>query len=231
MIYALLSSWLMMWMPVGGDHRGAVVATVAAGATVASDSRTYTLAMPTAQMVSVLRTELFVDSGRLYPCRGNPACSSWGHDLALSAPGVKIDGPRLVFTVHVSGTYAINAMFAPSIAGDLVVSAVPVARNGLIRITQSAVQAGPASDIVFQGFVQTVHGQIEQMLNDKGTLDLAQYLAMSAKDPKLPPPRLPGVSCVDPSQIQVRSVATDPPSSSVRAMVTVNAPAAGSTGC
>ena len=29
---------------------------------------------------------------------------------------MKIDGPRLVFTVHVSGTYAINAMFAPSIA-------------------------------------------------------------------------------------------------------------------
>jgi hypothetical protein len=225
MIYAMLSSWLMVWMSVGSGHRGAVVAATA------SDPRSYTLAMPTAQMVSVLTTELFVDSGRLYPCRGNPACSSWGHDLALSAPGVKIDGPRLVFTVHVSGTYAINAMFAPSIAGDLVVSAVPVARDGLIHVTQSAVQAGPASDIVFQGFVQTVHGQIEQMLNDKGTLDLAQYLAMSAKNPKLPPPRLPGVSCVDPSQIQVQSVATDPPSSSVRAMVTVNAPAAGSHGC
>jgi hypothetical protein len=224
-IYALLSSWLMLWMPLGGLHQRAAVAATA------PDPRSYTLAMPTAQMVSVLRTELFVDSGRLYPCRGNPACSSWGHDLALSAPGVKIDGPRLVFTVHVSGTYAINAMFAPSIAGDLVVSAVPVARNGLIHVTQSVVQAGPASDIVFQGFVQTVHGQIEQMLNDKGTLDLAQYLAMSAKDPKLPPPRLPGVSCVEPSQIQVQSVATDPPSSSVTAMVTVNAPAGGSRGC
>ncbi len=225
MIYAFLSSWLMVWMPVGGGHRGAVVAATA------PDPRSYTLAMPTAQMVSVLRTELFTDSGRLYPCRGNPACSSWGHDLALSAPGVKIDGPRLVFTVHVSGTYAINAMFAPSIAGDLVVSAVPVARDGLIHVTQSVVQAGPTSDIVFQGFVQTVHGQLEQLLNDKGTLDLAQYLAMSAKNPKLPPPRLPGVSCVEPSQIQVQSVATDPPSSSVRAMVTVNAPAAGSRGC
>jgi hypothetical protein len=224
-IYALLSSWFMLWVPLGGGHRGAGVAATS------RDPRSYTLAMPTAQMVSVLKTELFVDGGRLYPCRGNPACSSWGHDLALSAPGVKVDGPRLVFTVHVSGTYAINAMFAPSIAGDLVVSAVPVARNGLIHVTQSAVQAGPASDIVFQGFVQTLHGQIEQMLNDKGTLDLAQYLAMSAKDPKLPPPRLPGVSCVDPSQIQVQSVATDPPSSSVRAMVTVTAPAAGSAGC
>jgi hypothetical protein len=84
------------------------------------------------------------------------------------------------------------------------------------------VQAGPASDIVFQGFVQTVHGQVEQMINDNGTLDLAQYLAMSAKDPKLPPPRLPGVSCVEPSQIQVQSVATDPPSSSITAMVLVS---------
>jgi hypothetical protein len=224
-IYALLSSWLMVWMPTGGVHRGVVVATPT------PDPRSYTLAMPTAQMVSILKTELFVDSGRLYPCRGNPACSSWGHDLALSAPGVKVDGPRVVFTVHVSGSYAINAMFAPSIAGDLVVSSVPVARNGLIHMTQSAVQAAPTSDIVFQGFVQTVHGQVEQMLNDKGTLDLAQYLAMSAKDPKLPPPRLPGVSCVEPSQIQVQSVATDPPSSSVMAMVLVNAPAAGSRGC
>lgn len=225
-IYAFLSSWLMVWMPIGGGHRGAPPVAAAP-----SDPRSYTLAMPTAQMVSILKTELFVDSGRLYPCRGNPACSSWGHDLALSAPGVKVDGPRIVFTVHVSGSYAINAMFAPSIAGDLVVSAVPVARNGLIHMTQSAVQAAPTSDIVFQGFVQTVHGQIEQMLNDKGTLDLAQYLAMSAKDPKLPPPRLPGVSCVEPSQIQVQSVATDPPSSSVTAMVLVNAPAAGSHGC
>ncbi len=103
--------------PVGasaGVHRHV------AGAGGAVDPRPYTLTMPTAQMVVVLRTELFVDSGRLYPCRGNPACSSWGHDLALSAPGVKIDGPRLVFTVHVAGSYAINAMFAPSIAGDLV---------------------------------------------------------------------------------------------------------------
>lgn len=225
-IYALLSSWLMVWMPIGGGHRGAPPVSA-----IPSDPRSYTLTMPTAQMVSVLRTELFVDSGRLYPCRGNPACSSWGHDLALSAPGMKIDGPRLVFTVHVSGTYAINAMFAPSIAGDLVVAAVPVARNGLIHMTQSTVQAASTSDIAFQAFVETVHGQIEQLLNDKGTLDLAQYLAMSAKDPKLPPPRLPGVSCVQPSQIQVQSVATDPPSSSVTAMVTVNAPAAGSRGC
>ena len=224
MIYALLSGWLMVWMPFGGGHRG-----VEAAAT-APDPRPYTLAMPTAQMVSMLKTELFVDSGRLYPCRGNPACSSWGHDIALSAPGMKVDGPRVVFSVHVAGSYAINAMFAPSIAGDLVVTTVPVARNGLIHASQSTVQAGQASDIVFQGFVQTVHGQIEQMLNDKGTLDLAQYLAMSAKDPKLPPPRLPGVSCVEPSQIQVQSVATDPVASAVKAMVTVSPPVAGG-GC
>ncbi len=225
MIYALLSSWMILWMPSAGVHRGA------AGAGGGVDPRPYTLTMPTAQMVSVLRTELFVDSGRLYPCRGNPACSSWGHDLALSAPGVKIDGPRVVFTVHVAGSYAINAMFAPSVAGDLVVSTVPVARNGLIHITQANVQAAPTSDIVFQGFVQTVHGQLEGLLNDKGTLDLAQYLAMSAKDPKLPPPRLPGVSCVEPSQIQVQSIATDPGASAVTAMVTVNQAAGGGKGC
>ena len=34
MIYALLSSWLMVWMPVGGGHRGAVAAATA------SDPRT-----------------------------------------------------------------------------------------------------------------------------------------------------------------------------------------------
>jgi hypothetical protein len=225
MIYVLLSSWLMVFMPFGDGHRGAPAPVTA------SDPRSYTLAMPTAQMVSMLRTELFVDSGRLYPCRGNPACSSWGHDIALSAPAMKVDGPRVVFTVHVAGSYAINAMFAPSVAGDLVLTTVPVARNGMIHASQSSVQAGPASDIVFQGFVQTVHGQIEGMLNDKGALDLGQYLAMSAKDPKLPPPRLPGVSCVEPSQIQVQSVTTDPAASAVTANVTVNAPAAGSKGC
>ena len=77
--------------------------------------------------------------------------------------------------------------------------------------------------------MQTVHGQLEGLLNDKGTLDLAQYLAMSAKDPKLPPPRLPGVSCVEPSQIQVQSIATDPGASAVTAMVTVNQ--VGGKGC
>jgi hypothetical protein len=228
MIYALLSSWMILLVPSVGVHRGAAGAVGGVGAV---EPRPYTLTMPTAQMVSVLRTELFVDSGRLYPCRGNPACSSWGHDLALSAPGVKVDGPRVVFTVHVAGSYAINAMFAPSIAGDLVVSTVPVARNGLIHITQANVQAAPTSDIVFQGFVQTVHGQLEGLLNDKGTLDLAQYLAMSAKDPRLPPPRLPGVSCVEPSQIQVQSIATDPGASAVTAMVTVNQAAGGGKGC
>jgi hypothetical protein len=228
MIYALLSSWMILLVPSVGVHRGAAGAVGGVGGV---DPRPYTLTMPTAQMVSVLRTELFVDSGRLYPCRGNPACSSWGHDLALSAPGVKVDGPRVVFTVHVAGSYAINAMFAPSIAGDLVVSTVPVARNGLIHITQANVQAAPTSDIVFQGFVQTVHGQLEGLLNDKGTLDLAQYLAMSAKDPRLPPPRLPGVSCVEPSQIQVQSIATDPGASAVTAMVTVSQAAGGGKGC
>jgi hypothetical protein len=224
-IYALLAGWLAVWSPVGGSHAaGAFRATLL-------DPRPYTLTMPTAQMVSLLKTQLFVDSGRLYPCRGNPACSAWGQNLALSAPTVQIDGPRLVFSVHVSGTYAINSMIAPSIAGDLVVSAVPVARDGLIHTTQSNVQAGPTSDITFQAFVQTVHGQLEQMLNEKGALDLAQYLAMSAQDPKLPPPRLPGVKCVDRSQIHLQSIATEPASSSVTAMVVVSPPGPGSHGC
>lgn len=224
-IYALLAGWLTLWSPSGSTHPAAI-----SRATL-PDPRPYTVTMPTAQMVSLLKTQLFVDSGRLYPCRGNPACSAWGQNLALSAPTVQIDGPRLVFSVHVSGTYAINSMIAPSIAGDLVVSAVPVARDGLIHTTQSNVQAGPTSDITFQAFVQTVHGQLEQMLNEKGALDLAQYLAMSARDPKLPPPRLPGVTCVDRSQIHLQSIATEPASSSVTAMVLVSPPPPGSHGC
>ena len=225
MIYALFYSWLTLGLPSGGSH-----AIVQPGTTSAAPSP-YTLTMPTAQMVALLRTQLFVDSGRLYPCRGNPACSAWGQNLALSAPGVQVNGPRLVFSVHVSGTYALNAMIAPSIAGDLIVSAVPVARDGLIHVTQSNVQPGPTSDITFQAFVQTVHGQLEQLLNDKGTLDLAQYLAMSAKDPKLPPPRIPGVKCVDRSQIRVESIATDPASSAVTASVLVSPPPPGTRAC
>jgi hypothetical protein len=225
MIDALVYGWLSLGLLSGGSH------PMVHAATFATDPNPYILTMPTAQMVSLLRTQLFVDSGRLYPCRGNPACASWGQNLALSAPSVQINGPRLVFSVHVSGTYALNAMIAPAIAGDLIVSAVPVARDGLIHVTQSNVQPGATSDITFQAFVQTVHGQLEQMLNDKGTLDLAQYLAMSAKDPRLPPPRLPGVKCVDRSQIHVQSIATDPASSAVTASVVVNPPPPGSAAC
>jgi len=217
------------WLALGPLAHGARPTGVARQAP--QDPKPYTVTMPTAQMVSLLKTQLFVDSGRLYPCRGNPACSSWGQSLALSAPGVRIDGPRLVFTVHVAGTYALNSMISASVAGDLIVSAVPVARDGLVHLTQSTVQPGPTSDVTFQAFVQTVHGQLEQMLNDKGALDLAQYLAMSAKDPKLPPPRLPGLPCVDRSQIHLESIATDPAASAVSAMVLVSPPPPGSHAC
>ena len=121
-------------------------------------------------------------------------------------------------------------MFTPSITGDLILSAIPVVRGGVIHLSQSAVKAGPG-DITFQAFVEAVHAQIEQMLNDKGQLDLAPYLVMSAHDPSLPPPRIPGITCLDKSQVHVQSVATDPAASAIVTSVLVSPPAPGQKSC
>src|SRR3974377_391896 len=49
---------------------------------------TYTLTVPTRELVEMMREQVFTDSGRFYPCRTNPSCSSWGEDIALSAPNL-----------------------------------------------------------------------------------------------------------------------------------------------
>jgi hypothetical protein len=148
----------------------------------------------------------------------------------MSAPVVQVNGQRLTFAVHVAGSYAVAPGLAPSVSGDLIVSAIPIVRDGLVHLSQSSVRAGQG-DMTFQAFVQAAHGQIELLLNDKSALDLADYLAVAAHDPTLPPPRLPGVACVDRSQIHVQSVATDPGASAVNATVLVSPPPAGRKSC
>jgi len=59
------------------------------------------------------------------------------------------------------------------------------------------------------------------MLDQSPGFDLGQYLAAAAADPRLPPPRLPNTSCVDASQVQVQSVATQPAAGAINAVVTV----------
>lgn len=200
------------------------------GASRAPETQAYTLTVPTAELLALLKTQLFTDSGRFYPCRNNPSCASWGEDLALSSPSVRIDGPRLMFAVHVTGTYAFNQMLAPSVSGDLIVSAIPFVRSGLVHLMQSSVRAGEG-DLTFQAFVQGAHSQIESLLNEKSSLDLTQYLAMTSRDPRLPPPRIPGQTCLDPAQIHVISVTTDPPTSAMSAMVTVASAPRGPRSC
>lgn len=224
----LNSCIVVLWAPLGAQAPAPPTGTPVAAAAAAG--KAYTLAVPTAEIQGLLMTQVFIDSGRFFPCRSLPSCSAWGQNLALSAPSVQIDGPRLVFSVHVSGTYVINQLFAPNIAGDLILSAVPVVRGGVIHLSQSSVKSGPG-DITFQAFVEAVHPQIEQMLNDKGALDLAPYLVMSARDPNLPPPRIPGVTCLDKSQIHVQSVATDPAASAIKTSVLVSPPAPGQKSC
>lgn len=191
---------------------------------------TYTLVVPTRQLVNTLRGQLFTDSGRFYPCRTNPACSAWGHDIALSSPSLAIDGTRLVFSVHMLGTYALNQFFAATVAGDLILSGVPVARGNHVVLTQTVAAASESSDMAFRAFLQAMHPRIESMIEESPGFDLPQYLAYAASDPGMPPPRLPNVSCVDASQIQVQSVATIPTSSALTATVLVGPPPPGKCG-
>jgi hypothetical protein len=196
----------------------------------APDLPTYTLTVATRQLVDLLRGQLFTDSGRFVPCRINPACSAWGRDIALSAPNISIDGPRVVFSVHLVGTYAMSQFFATTVTGDLIVSGIPTLRGSKVVLTQSSAVAGPTSDLVFRAFLDAAHPRIESMLEQSKGFDLPQYLAFAASDPALPPPRLPGTSCVDPSQIQVQSVSTQPSASALSAVVSVSPPPPGKCG-
>jgi len=191
---------------------------------------TYTLTVATRQLVDLLRGQVFTDSGRFFPCRTNPACSAWGRDIALSAPNISIDGPRLVFSVHLVGNYAMSQFFATTVTGDLIVSGVPTVHGTRVVLSQSAATASPTSDMLFRAFLEATHPRIESMLDQSPGFDLAQYLAFAASDSALPPPRLPDTPCVDPSQIQVQSVSTQPSTSALSAVVSVSPPPSGKCG-
>src|SRR5581483_10908748 len=116
---AVLTGAFIVWNPQMRAQAAGTTAAVPRPATASPAGRSYTITETTGQLLTLLQSQLFTDSGRFYPCRGNPACSSWGENLALSAPVVQINGQRLTFAVHVAGSYAVAAGFAPSIAGDL----------------------------------------------------------------------------------------------------------------
>jgi hypothetical protein len=182
-------------------------------------TRVYTLTTPVADLVALVRTQVFTDAGRYYPCRGNPSCSAWGQNIALSDPALTIDGARLVFSVKMVGTYALNPYIAPQVTGTLIVSGVPVVSDNRVRLSEAKVDAGP-SDVTFQAFVQATHERMEKMVSESGGFDLAQYLASASRDPRLPPPRLPGLHCVDPTEMQVQRVQTDAGGATIIAVVT-----------
>jgi hypothetical protein len=183
----------------------------------------YTLTTPVADLSALLRNQVFTDGGKYYPCRGNPSCSAWGENIALSDPALAIEGPRLKFSVKMVGTYAVNPYFAPQVTGTLIVSGVPVVQDNRVRLAEARVEAGP-SDVTFQAFVQATHVKAEQMVSQSGGFDLAQYLSNASRDPRLPPPRIPGLHCVDPTEIQVQAVQADAGAAAITA--TVAAPAA-----
>ncbi len=187
----------------------------------------YQLSVPTDTLVAVLREELFTDSGRFYPCRVNTACTSWGNDVVVSAPKIAVDGPRIVFSVHMTGTYTMNQFFAPKVAGDLIVSGVPVLHANKVGLSQTSAAAGSASDAAFRTFIELMRQRIESMIDESPGFDLAQYLASSTADPQLPPPRLPARGCVSASQIQLTSIGTNvgPPQSVGAGVVVAPLPA------
>lgn len=169
---------------------------------------TYTVLVRADEMMAMLNQVVFTDSGgTFYPCR-IPAskCDSWGHDIALSQPLIKTDGSRLVLAVHISGTYPMSQFFAPSVQGTLDLSAVPVVRENAIRMSDTQVASG-GGDAVFNGFLAVTHNQIAQYVDQKVKIDLVQHLAAATADPNLPPPRLPGLACVDPSHLTLTSAA------------------------
>ncbi len=199
------------------------MASITGLTTAAPTPSAYTLTVPTADVLALVQQLAFTDSGRAYPCRDNPACSSWGQNLILTSPALGVDGPRLTASMHVTGTYPINQFFEPQVAGDVVISAIPVVRNNVVYLTATHIQPGPG-DMTFRGFIEVVHSRMEQMLEERASFDLAQYLAAASRDPRLPPPRLPNIHDVDATQIDVRSIASQPSPAAVVVTVAVRPP-------
>jgi hypothetical protein len=170
---------------------------------------TYTVLVRADEMMAMLNQVVFTDSGgTFYPCR-IPAskCDSWGRDIALSQPTIKTDAARLFLSVHIHGTYPMSQFFAPSVQGTLDLSAIPSVQENAIRMTQTEVASG-GGDAVFNGFLAVTHDQIAQYVNQKVKIDIVQHLAAATADPNLPPPRLPGLACVDPSHLTLTSATT-----------------------
>jgi hypothetical protein len=209
--YAKQIAWVALCALTLGSSRAS-----AQGA--APGSKLYTLATPVADLIALVRAQVFTDAGRYYPCRGNPSCAAWGESIALSDPALSIDGTRLVFSVKMVGTYAVSPYFAPQVAGTLVVSGVPVVIDNRVRLSDAKVDAGP-SDVTFQAFVQATHVRMEKMVTESGGFDLAQYLASGSRDPRLPPPRLPGLHCVDSTEIHLQTVQADAGAAAITAVV------------
>ena len=170
---------------------------------------TYTVLVRADEMMEMLNQVVFTDSGgTFYPCRVESSkCGSWGHDIALSEPLIKTDGSRLLLSVHIRGTYPMSQFFAPSVQGVLDLSAVPTVRENAIRMTQTEVASG-GGDAVFNGFLAVTHDQIAQYVDQNVKIDLVQHIAAATADPSLPPPRLAGLSCVDPSHLTLTSATT-----------------------
>jgi hypothetical protein len=171
---------------------------------------TYVVMVRADDMMSMLKQTAFADGGVFYPCRIEGAkCAQWGHDIALSDPLIKTDADRIFLSVHIKGSYPISQFFAPVVEGTLNLSAVPVVRDNLIRMSQTDVTSG-GGDATFNGFVGLAHQQIAQYVEQNVKFDLAQHLALSTGDPSMPPPRLSGLACVDPKHLTLTSAATQP---------------------
>jgi hypothetical protein len=74
-------------------------------------------------------------------------------------------------------------------------------------MTQTEVASG-GGDAVFNGFLAVTHDQIAQYVDQNVKIDLVQHIAAATADPSLPPPRLAGLSCVDPSHLTLTSATT-----------------------
>jgi hypothetical protein len=193
---------------------------------------TYLVAVRADDMMAMLNQIVFTDSGgTFYPCRVEGSrCDNWGHDIALSQPMIKTDATRLMLSVRIRGTYPMSQFFAPSIQGTLDLSAIPTVQNNAIRMTQTQVSSG-GGDAVFNGFLTVAHDQIAQYVDQKVKIDLVQHLAAATADPSLPPPRLPGLTCVDPSHLTLTSAGTEQSPDAVVIAVHLVTPAGARTKC
>jgi hypothetical protein len=101
----------------------------------------------TADLVNEIKTRLFTDSGRWFPCRTLDCGDDGAKDLYLENPRVAVMGGNLVIDAHLSGHYSW-LFLSPGLTGDLRFIVEPFVDKNTIRFKNPSMELASRNALV-----------------------------------------------------------------------------------